>query len=127
MKMKIFIDENISPKASEILQSFGHDVSSINSIGLFGMIDEDVFKLAQKENRVLITQNGKHFIIYVPPKCKGISHSGIIWLKTQLTRLNANDICVCINNLFLNNNNLDNSVWIIRQNTDREYIYNSWA
>ena len=60
--MKILLDENITQKSIPILQKYKHDVIHILDRCNAGQSDERVFQLALKEQRVLITLNGKDFI-----------------------------------------------------------------
>ncbi len=53
--MRIFVDENIPLITVRELQSAGHNVMDIRGTEHEGMIDEKLWKLAQKEKRLLIT------------------------------------------------------------------------
>lgn len=53
--MKIFVDENIpSITARELLQN-GHDTMDIRGTDKEGMTDENIWKIVQKDRRLLIT------------------------------------------------------------------------
>ena len=85
--MKILLDENLTPKSKNILGKYGHDVIHVRDRFMAGKSDEEVFGLAQKEERVLITLNGKDFIIFIPPVTLK-EHYGFIWLrKLHVTNL----------------------------------------
>lgn len=122
--MRLFIDENISPVAERIFESLGHDVTSIHARRQFGIKDDEVFRIAQNEERVLITQNGRHFIVFVVPFGKQDFYYGIVWLKTELTKVNARQICYCINELFKKFPNINNSIWELKRNSERQFILN---
>lgn len=109
--MKLLLDENIAPKAKQLLEQFGHDVESIFSLSQRGLDDPAIFSLAQQHSRVLITHNGKHFVVLVPPRTPGIKHSGMLWLKIQLTRINATVMCPEMDTFFQSQSNLDNQIW----------------
>ena len=53
--MKIFVDENIPVMTVRELRNAGHDVADIRGTENEGMIDEEVWKKVQKEQRLLIT------------------------------------------------------------------------
>ena len=86
--MKFLTDENISTFTVSFLRNLGHEVKDIKEEKLYGIDDVEVFALAQKENRILITLD-KDFgkIVYLPPQ----KHAGIIFLRitpTIDTRIN---------------------------------------
>lgn len=53
--MKVFVDENIPAMTVRELRKLGHEVMDIRGTEHEGMTDEDVWKMAQKDRRVLIT------------------------------------------------------------------------
>jgi len=79
--MKILLDENITQKSIPILEKYEHDVIHVLDRLRAGESDEAVFYLALKEQRALITLNGKDFIIYIPPRTDLVLHYGLIWLR----------------------------------------------
>ncbi|HET7626933.1 MAG TPA: DUF5615 family PIN-like protein [Bacillales bacterium] len=91
--MRLFLDENITPKAGEYLSDLGHDVTSVYAKGIRGTDDGQLFEIAKKECRLFITQNGKDFIRFIPPQSPDVQHYGVLWLTFQLTRLNAIHFC----------------------------------
>ncbi|MUT64917.1 DUF5615 family PIN-like protein [Paenibacillus sp. NEAU-GSW1] len=110
--MRLFLDENITLRAAELFEQDGHDVISVQSLGLKGITDERVFEIARNQNRVLITHNGKHFIIQIPPRIEGVTHGGLLWLKFQLNRMNAEQVCGDLNNFFRTVTSVANSIWV---------------
>jgi len=113
--MKLFLDENISPKAEVIFRDLGYDVSSVQSRQLKGITDDEVFEIAQGEGRVLITHNGRHFIIRIPPKVEDVTHDGLIWLQYQLTRMNAELMCGELDSFFRREMNIKNCIWVYKK------------
>jgi|GEM_PF-2331622 len=90
--MKILLDENVMPKAKEILVSMKHEAElSIDVVGA-GASDEEVFKHACENRYALITHNGKDFIVFIPPVCINNCHFGFIWLKCEVTNRNCDTI-----------------------------------
>jgi predicted nuclease of predicted toxin-antitoxin system len=53
--MKIFVDENIPAITVRDLRQNGHDIMEIRGTDKEGMTDEDIWKMAQKDGRLLIT------------------------------------------------------------------------
>lgn len=79
--MKVLLDENITRKSITVLEKYGHDVIHVLDRFAPGESDQDVFQLALKEKRALITLNGKDFIVFIPPQTKLTVHYGLIWLR----------------------------------------------
>src|SRR5262249_45431650 len=50
-------DENVPAHLAPTLQTFGHDVDSVQSEALTGHRDSDVWTAAQRDGRFLITQD----------------------------------------------------------------------
>ena len=68
--MKFLIDENIRKEVIEFIKDLGYDVL----ISSGGTSDEEVAKIAQKENRIILTHD-IHFaniLIYPPNQFPGI-------------------------------------------------------
>jgi len=121
--MKLFLDENITLKALEIFRQLGYDVESVQSLGLKGISDEQVFEIAQIQNRILVTHNGKHFIIRIPPRTTDVTHEGLIWLKLQLTRVNAMLVCTNIDNFLKRAGSIANSIWVYNKSSMITRLY----
>ncbi|HHV73184.1 MAG TPA: DUF5615 family PIN-like protein [Thermoanaerobacterium sp.] len=126
--MKFLLDENITPKVGEFLREYGHDVKTIITLRLFGLKDEEVLGLAYKEGRALITINGKHYVILVPPNHKRIyeKHYGIIWTKIQITVRNSCELSRKIDELCKFNKNIENTIFIIKQDNLGDIIYEQY-
>lgn len=60
--MKLLLDEQISGKVAERLRERGHDVIATSADpSLRGLSDPDLFDLAQREGRALVTYNRADF------------------------------------------------------------------
>ena len=60
--MHLLIDEDSqATKLVESLKSLGHDVFTINDLGMAGTPDDEVLATARKINRVLLTHNCSDF------------------------------------------------------------------
>lgn len=79
--MKVLLDENITQKSVIVLKKYGHDVIHVLDRLNPGESDEDVFQLALREKRALVTLNGKDFIVFIPPQTDLVLHYGLIWLR----------------------------------------------
>jgi predicted nuclease of predicted toxin-antitoxin system len=55
--MKIKLDENLPFSLAILLRSLGHDVHTAQDKGLTGHSDREIWEVAQKESRFLITQD----------------------------------------------------------------------
>ncbi|NSL52966.1 DUF5615 family PIN-like protein [Calidifontibacillus erzurumensis] len=113
--MRIFLDENISPQAEFYFRSLGYDVRSVRSYNIQGIDDETVLQIAISEDRVLLTQNGKHFIIQIPPKCKGKTHQGLIWIRFNVTRKNVQNLCNKVHAFLQGEKDIIDSIWKAKQ------------
>ena len=75
--MKLLLDENMPLQLKKALSKSGHDVNHINNIAK-GKTDADVFALAQKEKRCIITNDVDFTKSVYPP------HYGIIKFNGSL-------------------------------------------
>ncbi len=55
--MKIKLDENLSSRLAAPLKELGHDVHTVYDERLTGRLDSEIWEMAQKESRFLITQD----------------------------------------------------------------------
>ena len=53
--MRFLIDNALSPRVAEGLRRVGHDATHVRDYGLGGAIDEEIFELAAREVRVLVS------------------------------------------------------------------------
>ena len=84
--MLLIADANVFVPMVNGLRDIGHDVFDVKEKGLENLSDPDIFRLAQKERRILVTMD-KDFsnILLYPPG----EHQGIIVVK--LYRLKVAD------------------------------------
>jgi hypothetical protein len=60
--LKLLLDEQISGKVAERLRGRGHDVIAVtDEPDLRGMLDPDLFEIAQEQRRALVTYNRPDF------------------------------------------------------------------
>lgn len=69
--MKIFVDENIPFMTVQELLGIGHDVMDIRGTEHKGITDKELWKIVQKEKRLLITTD-KGFVLNRYEKHHGI-------------------------------------------------------
>jgi len=79
--MNIFADENIPTSTVRDLRQMGHDVRDLRGTSEQGMPDEALWKIAQQENRLLITTD-KGFARY-----RNELHSGIMIVRLKQPNL----------------------------------------
>jgi predicted nuclease of predicted toxin-antitoxin system len=60
--VKLYLDEDISPKVSVILRKKGMDALSAHETGMLEASDEEQFSFAAAEGRVMVTRNSDDFI-----------------------------------------------------------------
>lgn len=72
--MKMFANENLFEPIIDYLKSLDQDVLSIRDSGLSGISDEEVYRRACKEKRVIITMDKdfSRMFRFPPEKCGGI-------------------------------------------------------
>ncbi|MGE0822940.1 MAG: DUF5615 family PIN-like protein [Candidatus Binatia bacterium] len=75
--MKIAVDEHIPLMTVRALQDLGHDVRDIRGTTDEGMQDEDLWEMAQREERLLITTD-KGFTHY-----RTVPHYGILVVRLR--------------------------------------------
>ena len=79
--MQILVDENIPRPTVVRLRELGHDVLDIRGTPREGLKDELLWKLAQKEKRLLISTD-RHFLRYW-----NVSHSGALVVLLSQAKL----------------------------------------
>lgn len=75
--MKIFVDENIPIMTVRGLRKLGHEIMDIRGTEKEGITDEDLWKIAQKDKRLLITTD-KGFT-----QKRNEKHNGILIIRLK--------------------------------------------
>jgi len=77
--VKLYLDEDISPKVSVILRKKGVDAVSVHEIGMLEASDEEQLSIAAAEGRVMVTQNRDDFITLMVQFFEALKqHKGVI-------------------------------------------------
>ena len=61
--MKLYLDEDISPRVSEILRKKGVDAVSVHEVDMLQASDEEQLTFAAAAGRAMVTRNRNDFII----------------------------------------------------------------
>lgn len=77
--MKFITDENLGIKIPQFLKSLGYDVISVIEVAL-SKPDTDILKLANEENRILLTTDKDFGELVFKEK---LIHSGVILLRLK--------------------------------------------
>jgi predicted nuclease of predicted toxin-antitoxin system len=79
--MKIKLDENLPLQIGPELQALGHEVHTLDVEGLSGCMDDELWQAAQREGRLLITQDLDFSDIraFAPGK-----HHGLLLIRLRL-------------------------------------------
>jgi hypothetical protein len=77
-KLRMLADEDIDAALVEALRVHGVDIVTVSELGYRGRDDEDIFQLAYKKKRVLLTFNGSDFMDHT--RFPFHSCAGILWL-----------------------------------------------
>lgn len=78
--MRFLLDENLSPKLCELINSTGHDAISVVSAGLASSDDLDIWQWCIQEGRSLITLDGDFADTRVYSPGDG---PGVLWLRQK--------------------------------------------
>lgn len=72
--MKFLLDENLSPLHAETVRESGHDAVSVVEIGLSGADDQEVWRVASEQDRVLLTLDADfaNVLRYPPANTPGV-------------------------------------------------------
>jgi uncharacterized protein with PIN domain len=81
-KIKLYLDEDVSPAIARVLRSRGYDVVSAHEVEMLAKSDEEQIEFASRTNRIIISFNSRHY----SPLAKtyffsGKEHAGIVVSK----------------------------------------------
>jgi hypothetical protein len=83
--VKLVLDEHYTPKAAEQLRERGYGVVAVGEQGqLRALEDEDLLRWAQREGRILVTENvGDFMVIHNAFLGRGELHGGILFTSPR--------------------------------------------
>ncbi len=84
--MKFLLDENIDYRLAPFLKQLGHDVTAISVDYPHGLPDHEVLALAQKEQRILITNDAGDFGALIFQQ--HLPHIGVILFRLKAEQAN---------------------------------------
>lgn len=77
--MKLYLDEDISPKVSAILRKKGIDAVSVHETGMLEASDEQQLSFAAADGRTMVTRNRDDFITLTVQFFEALKpHKGLI-------------------------------------------------
>ena len=98
--MKFYLDEDISPRVTEILRKHGIDCVSAHDIGMVGSSDGDQFAEAVSRKAAIVTRNRDDFITLTVQAFENLSpHYGLVVVSHSIPgsdfRLMASMLAKC--------------------------------
>jgi hypothetical protein len=117
---RLFLDENIHC-LYPCLTEYGYDVRVL-PFEMRGMDDSEVFKYAQKDGRVFITINGKHFITLVLPRGLIRYYYGILWVKFQMNPTYSKKVALKIDRFLRDIKDVENKIFKIKRDSQCNVI-----
>ena len=83
--MKVYLDENLSPRVAEILRAAGVDAVSAYEVGRTGISDRSQLAYAAMEGRAMVTCDVSDFpVLAVEAIAANAEHAGIILVPSSL-------------------------------------------
>jgi len=96
--VKLLLDEQYSPEIAAQLRSAGHDVVSVQDLGLTGLADERLLETALEQERVLVTNDVRDFASLAAEwAAQGREHHGLLFTSDESLPRGKNTIGVFVN------------------------------
>jgi predicted nuclease of predicted toxin-antitoxin system len=87
MPLKLYLDENLSPRLAEQLRLHGFDVIATHESNRTGTTDASQLAFAANENRTIVTINHRDFaMLHEHYLATGQTHAGIILTTEEMTQ-----------------------------------------
>lgn len=85
--MRVLLDEQLSADIAEALRARGHDVVAVQDVDRRhwrGLVDPELFDLAQSEGRAIVTENVAHFRVCADRAyANSLVHFGLIYTSNK--------------------------------------------
>lgn len=82
--MKLYLDENLSPRIAEMLRARGLDATSVHEVGNAQLDDGAQLRYASREGRAIVTGNVAHFVLLARDAvATNTEHGGIILVPSS--------------------------------------------
>ena len=84
--MKLYLDEDLSPRIAGALRDSGLDAESAHEAGMLRASDSEQLAHAAGRGRVLVTRNARHFVRLAREAVRrGEPHAGIVLCSPRYT------------------------------------------
>ena len=95
--MKVYLDENLSPRIAEILRAAGVDAVSAHEAGRTGIDDRSQLAHATQEGRAMVTCDVSDFIVLAAEAiAANAEHAGIILVPPRLPARALSEIAAAL-------------------------------
>lgn len=81
--MRLYLDENLSPRIAEQLRRRGIDIVTVHDLGVAGDADRDHLDRARQLDRVLVTADTDFLVM----AAEGLPHLGIVFGTQEGNRI----------------------------------------
>ena len=98
--MKLYLDENLSPRIAEILRASGFDAASAHEVGNLGLADQAQLRHAARQGRALVTLDVGDFVgLATEALRQNEHHGGIILVPSVWRRAGAGALATALGEL----------------------------
>lgn len=109
--MRFLADENLERRVAVFLQSLSHDVSIIGVDHPISLSDEEVLRIAHREQRILITSDRDFGELIFRER---LPHAGVIYFRLRLDA-SADEKIERLKDLFTRHDNLAGRYFVVEQ------------
>jgi hypothetical protein len=95
--VKVYLDENLSPRVAEILRAAGVDAVSAYEVGRTGISDRSQLAYAAMEGRAMVTCDVSDFLVLAAEAiAANAEHAGIILVPPRLPSRTLSEIAAAL-------------------------------
>ena len=80
--LKLLADENIPKKISILLKKLGIDIIRLQDLGIRGISDRELIRIANEHNRTILTRD----FDFTTPSLLSLARNGVIYISYQPSR-----------------------------------------